>query len=214
MHVLIFANGDHDTVPNQQLLIEQADFVIAADGGANHCQQLGIIPDVLLGDLDSVSRQVLKKLSSCVTEIRRYPSGKDATDLELSMDLAVEKGATYISLLGALGGRWDMSIANIMLAAAADYRNIRVTLFNRECEMMILHPDRDYVLIGTPGETISLLPLQGDVHGVTLVGFEYPLHDHTLHFGSSRGVSNVLRAAEATLRHTEGVLLCVRHVLV
>jgi thiamine pyrophosphokinase len=212
MHVLIFANGIHTILPNQQMLIDAADLVIAADGGGNHCHQLGIRPNILLGDLDSISRQALDYITSGTTEINRYPRKKNATDLELSLDLAMERGATHISLLGALGGRWDMSLANILLAASAAYKNIRISLLNNECEMVILHPDREHILTGSPGDTVSFMPLQGDVTGVTLAGFDYPLHDHTLRFGSSLGVSNVLQTAVATIFHTEGVLLCVRQL--
>ncbi len=212
MHVLIFANGVHEHLPNQDLLIGDADLIIAADGGANYCYELGVSPDILLGDLDSISRQALENISLSAAEIQQYPRKKNATDLELSLDLALERGATRISLLGALGGRWNMSLANILLAASASYKGIRISLLNRECEMVILHPGPEFVLTGMPGDTVSLLPLHGDVHGVTLTGFDYPLDNHTLSFGSTLGVSNVLQSAEATVCHTAGVLLCVREV--
>lgn len=213
MIALIFANGNLDFSADPgdlATLLTQADFLIAADGGANHCTRLGITPDILLGDLDSIKPAILAKLESEGVTIHRHPTRKDATDLELALDLAVEKGARTIWLIGALGGRWDMSLANIMLAARDKYKDQEVFLLGQDCSMQILHPGKIHTISGTSGKTISFLPLKDDVYGVTLIGFEYPLKNHTISFGSTLGVSNILRGAEATVQHSKGVLLCVR----
>lgn len=210
MRVLIFANGPLDNPPDLQNLIETADLVIAADGGADHCADIGIQPHILLGDFDSVSPRILKKYEEAGVEILRHPTRKDATDLELALDLAQSQGANHVWLLGVLGGRWDMSLANIMLAAGERFQDIFITIPGQNCTMHILHPEREHIIAGNPGDTLSLLPLKGDVHGVTLTDFEYPLHEHSILFGSSLGVSNILRSERALVRHKAGVLLCIR----
>lgn len=212
MIALIFANGNLDFSADREdiaALIRQAGFLIAADGGANHCRRLGITPDILLGDLDSIKPAILAKLESEGVAIHRHPARKDATDLELALDLAVEKGAQTIWLIGALGGRWDMSLANIMLAASEKYKDQDVFLLGQDCSMQILHPGTIHTVSGTSGQTISFLPLKDDVYGVTLIGCEYPLQNHTISFGSTLGVSNILKGAQATVQQSKGVLLCV-----
>ena len=125
------------------------------------------------------------------------------------MDLATEKGAQTIWLIAALGGRWDMSLANIMLAASNKYKDQEIFLLGQDCSMRMLHPGKVHKVSGTPDQKVSLLPLRDDVHGVTLTGFEYPLTHHTIPFGSTLGVSNILKNDGATEQHTEGVLLCI-----
>jgi thiamine pyrophosphokinase len=209
MLTLIFANGIVDRSPELAGLLDQADLVIAADGGANNCIKLNITPDILLGDLDSIKPEILTKYTNAGIAIHRHPTRKDATDLELALDLATTKGARTIWLVGALGGRWDMSLANIMLAARDKYREQKIFLLGPNCCMQILHPGKTHTISSMPGQQVSVLPLKGDARGVTLSGFEYPLTDHTIPFGSSLGVSNVIKDKTATVQHTEGVLLGV-----
>ena len=210
MLILIFANGEFATTPDLSDLLDRAGLIIAADGGANHCARLGIVPDILLGDLDSVETGLLQKLQAQGVAIHRHPPEKDATDLELALDLALDRGATAVWLVGALGGRWDMSLANIMLCALEKYRSLPITLVGADCRMHILRSGQPFTVHPThPGRKVSLLPLGGDIQGITLEGFQYPLRDASLPFGSSRGISNVLTEETGTVRLEQGVLLCI-----
>lgn len=208
MIAIIFANGNLDPTSKLDALLKKADLIIAADGGANHCAHLGIIPDVLLGDLDSIFPENLESYKTEGIAINHHPKRKDATDLELALDLAVEKGSRSVWLVGALGGRWDMSLANIMLAAGDKYKHLKTSLLGRDCSMQILHPGT-HTITGEPGQKVSILPLKGDAHGVTLSGFEYPLKDHFVPFGSSIGVSNIMEKDQGTVQFIQGALLCV-----
>jgi len=209
MIALLFANGNLDPSPQLHTLLGQVNLVIAADGGADHCTRLDITPDILLGDLDSIDAATLTAYQNEGITIKRYPTGKDATDLELALDLAIAKGAKTVWLIAALGGRWDMSLANIMLAAAEKYAKQEICLLGRDCTMRILHPGKEWAINGSPGQRVSLVPIKGDVHGVTLTGFEYPLIEHTILFGSTLGISNVMQNDLATVQHTGGILLCI-----
>ncbi len=209
MITLIFVNGVLHQSPNLNALVEQADLIIAADGGANHCEDLGITPDILLGDLDSINPSILATYESKGITIHRHPKQKDATDLELALDLATHQGAQTIWLVAALGGRWDMSLANIMLAANSKYQGLEVFLLDQDCSTRILHPGKTHTMSGLPGQRVSLLPLKGDVEGVTLTGFEYPLNHHFIPFGSTLGISNIIKTNQATEQHSAGTLLCV-----
>lgn len=209
MITLIFANGRLDYSPELAALVDQAAFVIAADGGANHCKRFNITPDILLGDLDSIDPANLAGYKKKGITITQYPTRKDATDLELALDLAAEKGSRLIWMIGALGGRWDMSLANIMVAASDKYKERKIFLLGHDCSMQILHPGKIHQISGMPEQKVSLLPLKNDVHGVTLSGFEYSLAKQRISFGSTLGVSNILKTNQATVQHDKGVLLCV-----
>lgn len=209
MLTLIFASGNLDTTPELADLLTRAELIIAADGGANHCERLGIVPTVLIGDLDSVDSAILEKFESMGVAIHRHPPAKDATDLELALDLAQDRGTTALWLFGALGGRWDMSLGNILLCARHKYRALPITIPGPDCRMEILRPGKPATVRNTPGRKVSLLPLQEDVHGLTLDGFKYPLRNATLRLGSTQGISNVLLHREGTVLFQKGVLLCV-----
>lgn len=211
MEVLIFANGDLEETLQLTTLISRVDGVYAADGGASHCAKLRITPDILIGDLDSIDPSILLGYEISGVEIYRHPTRKDATDLEISLDLALSKGVQKIWLAGVLGGRWDMSLSNIFLAAAEKYRFMQIGILAPDCSIQILHPSSEpFVVDSSFGENVSLLPLRNDIHGLTLKGFEYALSKQTVVFGSSRGVSNMLRGKQASIDHTKGILLCIQ----
>ncbi|PIE64102.1 MAG: thiamine diphosphokinase [Desulfobacterales bacterium] len=210
MFTVLLANGSYTSSPETIHRLKQADLVIAVDGGANQYNEFGIVPDIIVGDLDSISPENLAQLEqNRKTKIIRYPRRKNATDLELALDLALKKGASCLWIEGGLGGRWDMSLANIMLAAAPRYRAVDIFLGDDTCIIRILHSGKKYNLTLQKGQLVSLLPLCGDVSGITLKGFEYPLEDATITFGSSRGVSNVAADENNRVHFQKGILLCV-----
>lgn len=209
MQVVIFANGKEPCPPVAELVSAKADYVFAADGGAGYCERLGIVPDLLVGDLDSISVDVLESYEANSVEIIRHPVKKDATDLELALEIAMERGATSIALFGALGGRWDMSLANIFLAGAAKFSSLNISIYGADCRMHILQPTREQIINDCQDCTVTLLPVFGDVNGVSLAGFEYPLTDARLLSGTTHGVSNVIVEPLATITHNDGVLLCI-----
>ncbi len=209
MKVVIFANGKEQCSAAAADRAKSADLIIAADGGAIHCEKLGVFPDVLVGDCDSIPVSVLERYEANHIEILRHPVKKDATDLELALEVALARDAESIDLFGALGGRWDMSLANIFLAGAAKFRRLNITFFGIDCIIHVLHSGRMQRLNNCLNATVTLLPLFARVSGVTLHGFEYPLKGAELISGSTRGVSNVITENSATISHSNGVLLCI-----
>jgi thiamine pyrophosphokinase len=209
MHTLIVANApDLDLAPYRER-IDRADLLIAADGGAAALLKIDIIPHILIGDLDSVSGAQVAALSARGVEVRRVPREKDETDLELALLLAAERGATQIDMLGALGGRWDHTLANIWMLAMPELVGRTIQLI---AERQILFLVRDSAeLHGAHGDTVSLLPLTPTVEGVTTAGLLYPLTDATLRADRARGVSNVLIAPPGRVSVRSGLLLVVQH---
>jgi thiamine pyrophosphokinase len=207
---VIFANGIlHDDVYTLHTVIHSHDVIIAADGGARHCRALGIAPTVVIGDFDSLTDEELAALEAAGTQVIRHPARKDSTDLELALQHAVSLGADEILVLGALGARWDQTLTNFLLPAAPGLERARIRLLDGSQEISLLRGGNSLELMGRPGDTVSLIPLGGNARDITTAGLEYPLERGTLHFGATRGVSNVLLGKQATVSLEEGLLLCI-----
>ncbi|HHN75627.1 MAG TPA: thiamine diphosphokinase [Acidobacteria bacterium] len=182
---------------------------IAADGGAAACLSWGVVPGLVIGDGDSLDPQVAEELRRRGVAFRHYPRDKDATDLELALDEALNRGAEEIDLFGVLGGRWDHSLANVLLPARPAYAAARIQAPGEEQSLYWLRPGRLLELSGHPGRSVSLLPLGGEARAVTTSGLRFPLDRQTLAHGDSRGMSNVMTGERATVRLEAGVLLAV-----
>jgi thiamine pyrophosphokinase len=207
MHAIIVANAPtFDAAPFADALAA-ADLVIAADGGGNALHAAGVVPHVVVGDLDSLDPMAESAFRAAGAEVRRFPVEKDETDLELALLLAVERGADQIDILGALGGRWDQGLANVAMLALPDLVGLRVRLLDVDQEAFLVRGAAD--IPGAAGDTVSLLPLGGAAHGITTRGLYYPLDDASLRFERSRGVSNVITQPPAHVFVGEGLLLVV-----
>lgn len=211
-HVLVVANGD---VPSRAALDEAwpgwdegVTDVIAADGGLARARELGLAPDVLVGDLDSLAPADMAEAARAGTGILRAPTDKDESDTELALLEAVRRGATRITVLGAFGGpRLDHALANLWLLAHAGLAGIDVALLDAAVRARLLSGPGTYPLPGEHGATVSLLPLAGDADGITTRGFRYPLRDEPLRTGPARGLSNVRTASDASVSLRTGRLL-------
>lgn len=207
---LIIANGPISMPPSECRELAGPDVrVIAADGGLNHCRILGLYPHVVIGDMDSVSPTILAEWESLIPDIRIWPKRKDHTDLELALRHAAEWGATHMTVLGALGGRWDMSLANIGLLASSFLKGRQVRILDRDLEIRLLSGKSRASFSGLPGDILTVAPLGTAVRGITLQGLEYPLENATLEPGTTRGVSNVFRESMALVSTADGNLLCI-----
>lgn len=208
MHVVIFAGGAFQPGKAFYEAIGSGDMIIAADRGAATALQLGYTPSIVVGDFDSLDTLLLQELSERGSQVRKVAVEKDETDTELAVQLAIEQGATSITLLGALGGaRFDHTMANILLLADFDGVSIRIVDGPSTC-WLLQGPGRS-VIGGQIGDLISLLPLTRDAIGVRTTGLYYPLHGETLYFGKPRGVSNVLIEEHAEVSLEGGMLLVV-----
>jgi thiamine pyrophosphokinase len=195
MRAIIFANGVLSHPHQIQSLVEADDYIIAADGGTHHALQIGIVPNVIIGDLDSLAPADKAQIENAGGEIIPFSPRKDETDLELALRHAVEKGATDIVLIAALGGRVDQTVANLFLLSLPELAGRNVSIVEGNQTIFLIRDTSS--ITGSPGDTVSILPIGGDAVGVSNQGFEWPLRDETLPSGSSRGVSNVLRRHQA-----------------
>ena len=207
MHALIVLGGE---LPGPALLkscMEECELAIAADRGLEAFALAGAEPDLLVGDMDSVNPALLERYAD--TEQRRLNCIKDDTDGVDALDVAIARGAKRITILGALGGRLDHALANVMLLVRASRRGVAAEICDDGVHM--IRVDGTYVLEGAKGHTVSLLPL-GTARGVTLSGFFYPLHDHELTSEHPLGMSNVVTEDTAVVKVAEGDLILFHHL--
>ena len=204
---IIFANGLLADPAAARAAIRPADQLIAADGGLHHLQALGLRPHVLIGDFDSIGPDEARQMEAGGVRVTRFSPRKDQTDLELAVQLATREGASDILIFGALGARWDHTLANLLLLAHPEFRAVRLRLVDGAQQIYLIQGRA--VIEGHPGDTVSLIALTGDARGVTTDGLEYPLTRGRLAFGSTLGVSNVLLGATASVRVEEGLLACI-----
>ena len=208
MRAVIFVNGEVQDYTALARWLRPGDHLIGADGGTRHMLALGLMPDAVVGDLDSLEPETVAKLIAEGVDVERYPIAKDQTDLELAIERGLRAGASEILLLGALGGRLDQTLANLLILAQ---RNWPVPLRLAEGSQLaqVLRSGETLMLHAAPGSTVSAIPLSAIVTGITYTGLEYPLQDATLSIGSTRGVSNFVASSPATITIDEGVLLVV-----
>jgi len=207
MRAIIFANGEFPDSQGARDLLRPDDLIIAADGGTRHALAIGVTPHVVIGDLDSLSAGDLAQVEADGSRIIRFSPRKNETDLELALLHAASKGASEIIILAALGGRLDQTIANVLLLSLPELRGRNARIVEGAQSTFLIQGEA--TIEGQPGDTVSLIPLGGDVTGVTAEGLEWPLREETLRFGPARGVSNVLTAEQTRVRARRGMLLCV-----
>ena len=207
MQATIYANGEfQDTCQPSDVKVE--GLLIAADGGSRHYQAQKITPDVLIGDLDSTEPELAARWKEKGVEVIRYPADKDQTDLELALLLAQERGAEEILVYGAVGGRLDMTFGNLILLAHPQL-NIPITLICGQEEVHLLRQGDSLVVQGSPGDTLSLLPLHPDGAKISAQGVLYPLDDDKLEFGLTRGISNQLIQDKALIKLESGLVAVI-----
>ena len=184
-----------------------ADVVIAADSGWYEARCVGVVPDELLGDLDSVLDEDVAEAERLGVEVHRFPTDKDATDLELALDRALAHGVERIVVVGPGGGRLDHQLGELLLLASAKYAHVTI---EARLGGSIVHPVRGTPrrITGPPGSTVSIVPIAGPAT-VTTTGLRWPLAGERLDPGSTRGISNELEQDSATVCAGHGVVLVV-----
>ncbi len=203
MHVWVVTGGDP---PNLARLGELArpQLVVAADSGADIAGELGLTPDVIVGDFDSVSEAG----SASAHQLRRFPTDKDDTDLTLALAEARDRGADSLTLIGGSGGRLDHFLANVAALASDDLAEVRVDALMGSSRIWVVR--RQQTLSGEVGEIVTLLAYGGATTGIYTTGLRWELTGETLEAGSSRGVSNVMVAPAASVTVATGVVLAIR----
>lgn len=208
MRAVVVADGD--PAPADAGIAAGADLLIAADGGAGWLEAIECRPDILVGDLDSVEAATVERLAAAGTEVIRHPVDKDASDTELAITEALQRGADEVVVLGALGGsRLDHELANLLLLADPALPDAAVRIVQGSTTVRVVRGPGSLVLSAPVGSSVTLLPIGGDAAAVSTTGLRYALESYPLAMGRSRGLSNVIVAAPASVRLAAGTLLVV-----
>jgi thiamine pyrophosphokinase len=206
---VIFLNGDRPSRDVIFATVKTTDIIICADGGAKYALECGILPSIVLGDFDSLSKVLQKKLIKLAVERHEFSPEKDFTDSELAIKYALQKGFRDIIVLGAVGDRMDHVFSNIthFSKVVSDTSALKITIIDKRQTLYFVN---DTITIDDKkGKTISILSVVGDAQGVTTEGLKWKLNDEVLFFGQPRGVSNIVGSKKAEIRVKKGVLLVI-----
>ena len=201
---LVLVGGAVHVGDDLRAALAGADLVIAADGGLRHAATLGLTPDLLVGDLDSVDREMLAAHPNLAVE--RHPTAKDALDLELALDAAVARGAARITIVGGLSGRLDQTLATVLVVQARHAAGTALEVLDGRRALWPLRPGEARVLPLRAGERFSLLALDREAR-VSVAGARYSLKDAALARALGLGVSNVALGPVRVVAHAGAVVV-------
>jgi thiamine pyrophosphokinase len=204
---IVFANGLVPDIAALREILRAGDRLIAVDGGYDHLKRLGLLPQVLIGDLDSIDPLDVARLAEQGVQVLRYPVEKDETDLELALVFAAATGACAVVIAGGLGGRLDQTLGNLGLLADPHFAELDLRLDDGSEEVSLIRGSA--WIDGAPGDIVSLVPFTAQAEGVTTNRLQYPLAGETLFAYRTRGISNVMQAATAEVSLTGGALICI-----
>lgn len=182
MRAVIIGNGTVRSYERIKEYIRKDDFIICADGGINHAARMNIRPDIIIGDFDSSDPELLFRDALRI----EYPSRKDFTDGELCVKYAAEHGYDEVLLLAMTGTRADHTLNNMLMLSQCACGMI-ADEYNE-----IYYLKEKIIIENKKGMTLSMIPVKGDLTGITTKGLEYQLNNEALNFGESRGNSNVI----------------------
>ena len=204
MRCIIFANGEYGDLDAYRDIIREGDKILCADGGSNYAYQLGIRPDCIVGDLDSIQPEVQEFYTTLQVPFQKFPPHKDLTDLQLCLDTARSWGAREIIMLGSLGKRLDHALANLYAGMELVRQGVRISHFTPECWVYIINREVD--IAGQPGDIVSVLVLTDQARGVSEAGFEYTPASPLMKSSQPYAVSNRLALSRGTIKVEQGIL--------
>lgn len=207
MKITIVSGG---TAPTKQVLsreLNDSDYLICADSGANSIYNYNIYPDFLIGDFDSIDIKILNYFKESKTNIIQYPRDKDYTDTEIAIDKAIELGAKEIVLLGCTGSRLDHTLGNISMLFKCLKVGIKATIIDSNNRMFMA--DKSIAINGDKGEKFSVFPFGGSVYNLSIIGAKYTLEEFDLELGTALTLSNEFLEEEVVISFERGILLVI-----
>ncbi len=209
---ILIITGGHTDLPFVKSVIESEnwDQLITADAGMSLCKELGLEPDVILGDFDSADPMDVKHFRETSPELlRTFPSEKDETDTELAVECAIDAGADRITILGWMGSRMDHTLGNIQMLKKAMDAGVDCFLVDPNNRIRMISGNLTMNRGEQFGDYVSLIPFTPEVKGLCLTGFVYEVEDLNLESGTSRGISNEIRDERADIEFQSGILIVI-----
>ena len=206
MRAAIFLNGAPDPPGLLRCIAGRADLVVAADGGARYALDAGVIPDLLIGDMDSLGDA--REIEERGALLERHPARKDKMDGHLAVLAVRDRGATAVDLLCAAGGRFSALFAVPHILLASERMGLRATMVASWGQAFVIETGSRTVA-GNPQDSVSVFPFTGPATGVTLEGFGYPLENARLEAGDTLGFHNELAGGAGRVSVGGGALLVI-----
>ena len=206
-NAVIFLNGDKTDVSRVKNIIDENTLIIGCDGGTKHLLSLGFVPHVVIGDMDSLTKEIKSKLKNRKVKFIAYPTKKDNTDAELALLYAIKKGCKEVILTGILGTRIDHMLATIFMLSQPRFSTASIRIIEGNQDIYVVR--KKITLTGKKGDTVSLLPLNCNADGVVTKNLTYTLQGETLRGYTTRGISNVMTKNKAQISLKKGTLLVV-----
>lgn len=192
----------------------EAPFIAAADGGSMHCINFRVVPDLIIGDMDSIAKSMIEKLNAVAPgkdiEFITCSPSKDESDTQLALDHLARSGFKKVIILGAFGSRADHSFANIVLLANPAYDGLKISIVTDNSEIFV--EKSPFAIEGMPGKKLSLFSLSPYVYFKKTTGLLYSLKKEKLVFSPVRGLSNEFTENTAKIDFSEGELLVIREL--
>lgn len=204
----IIISGGNFSIDILEKIKNDKDIIVCADGGARHLYKSNIVPNIIVGDLDSLDERYIDYYEKLNVEFYKYSSEKDYTDTELAVEYAIKEGRTDIVLLGSTGTRIDHTLANIMLLYKLLNRDIKAKLIDKHNEIFIVNNTIN--IEREVGTYVSLLPIFSDCKGVNMNGFKYLTDNLDFELGSTMGISNEVVSENGTIDIKSGVSLVIK----
>ena len=208
MRAAIFLNGAPDPPELLRRAAARADLLVAADGGAAYALDAGVVPDLVVGDMDSLGEERVRELEERGVVLERHPVRKDKMDGHLAVLAAWDRGAAAVDLLCAAGGRFSALFAVPHILLASEQMGLRATMLAGWGHAFVVEAGSRLVT-GSPRDSVSVFPFTGPALGVRLEGFGYPLEGVRLEVGDTLGFHNGLIGASGRVSVEEGALLVI-----
>lgn len=209
LRIVIIAGGEIRDPAFYKKLVCKDDYIICVNGGSVHAIEMGLIPDLLIGDLDSLASETRDRVLGQKPELLRHPTKKDKSDLELALDHAVGMDPVEVIIFGALGGaRFDHFFINLLLLQIPLRHKVKAKIVDERHEIFLT--DSNLVINGRKGDYLSLFALTSEVQGIVTEGLKYRLHNESLSFSSTRGLSNEMLGRRAEVSFDSGLLLVIK----
>ena len=207
--VIIIANGEIEDLRFYRSVITEEDFIICADGGSYLAYLLGIRPDMIVGDVDSIDKELIEKFRKSNSDIiiAKFPKNKDKSDLELALERAVILKPNEIIILAGLGKRIDHELTNILLMLGQKEYLYKIKFLSNNSELFTL--SKNTVIKNKKGKVLTLIPLTAVIKNVNTDGLKYEIKNKNLMWGNSLTLSNIIMKKEAKIEHDGGILICV-----
>lgn len=217
MHSLIIAGGFlRQSFAEEYCKTLSVDRVFAVDKGLEYADALHLVPDVILGDFDTVDKTLLARYEKRILEgelktcIERHPAHKDASDTELALYKAIEMGTDEVTILAGTGSRLDHVLMNMELLLVAERKGVSCYMVDETNRIQLLSDEtRKEVIIQRArqfGTYLSVIPVSSVVEGLTISGVAYPLKDKRISQGTSLTVSNQITNDFATVSLKQGAV--------